>query len=211
MRWLSYLLLSNVYRRLLQNIASGTSQSMKKIQKGSFLNLVAFTPPLPEQRRIATILGTWDEALETLDSLIAAKDRRKKALMQQLLTGKKRFSAFGKKEWKRVRMNELLERAFRPIEWSPEMSLSLISIRRRCGGLFRRPELLGSEYKTQDLHDLKAGDFLVSKRQVAHGAWPWSPRSSKTAMSPRNTPSSPTPPRTSCTRPFSPGSPRPRA
>ncbi len=102
---------------------------------------------------------------------MAAKDRRKKALMQQLLTGKKRFRSFGKKEWKKVRMNELLERAFRPIEWSAEMSLSLISVRRRCGGLFRRPELLGSEYKTQDLHDLKAGDFLVSKRQVAHGAW----------------------------------------
>lgn len=128
-------------------------------------------PALPEQRKIADILSTWDEAIETLDAFIAAKTRRKQALMQQLLTGKKRFRAFGKKEWKKVRMNELLERAFRPIEWSAEMSLSLISIRRRCGGLFRRPELLGSEYKTQDLHDLKAGDFLVSKRQVAHGAW----------------------------------------
>jgi type I restriction enzyme S subunit len=91
--------------------------------------------------------------------------------MQQLLTGKKRFRTFGKKEWKKVRMNQMLERIFRPIEWNAEMTLSLISIRRRCGGLFRRPELLGSEYKTQDLHDLKAGDFLVSKRQVAHGAW----------------------------------------
>ena len=128
-------------------------------------------PPLSEQCKIADILGVWDNAIEKLDALIVAKDRRKKALMQQLLTGKKRFRAFGKKEWKKVRMNELLERTFRPIEWSAEMSLSLISIRRRCGGLFRRPELLGSEYKTQDLHDLKAGDFLVSKRQVAHGAW----------------------------------------
>jgi type I restriction enzyme S subunit len=128
-------------------------------------------PPLPEQLKIATILSTWDEAIEKLDALIFAKDRRKQALMQQLLTGKKRFPAFGKKAWKKLRMNGLLERSFRPIKWSAAMSLSLVSIRRRCGGLFRRPELLGSEYKTQDLHDLKAGDFLVSKRQVAHGAW----------------------------------------
>lgn len=128
-------------------------------------------PPLQEQRKIADILSTWDEAIEKLDALIAAKDRRKQALMQQLLTGRKRFPAFGKKAWTKVRMNQVLERVFRPIEWSAEMSLSLISIRRRCGGLFRRPDLLGSEYKTQDLHELKAGDFLVSKRQVVHGAW----------------------------------------
>ena len=128
-------------------------------------------PPLSEQRKIANILSTWDEALEKLDALITAKDRRKQALMQQLLTGRKRFPAFGKRAWQKVRMNQVLERVFRPIEWSAEMSLSLISIRRRCGGLFRRPDLLGSEYKTQDLHELKAGDFLVSKRQVVHGAW----------------------------------------
>lgn len=49
-------------------------------------------PPLPEQRKIADILTTWDKALEKLDALIAAKDRRKKALMQQLLTGRKRVA-----------------------------------------------------------------------------------------------------------------------
>jgi len=128
-------------------------------------------PPIVEQRKIADILTTWDEALEKLDALISVKERRKQALIQQLLTGKKRFNGFAKQPWKKVRMNQILERVFRPIAWSAEMSLSLISIRRRCGGLFRRPDLLGSEYKTQDLHDLKAGDFLVSKRQVVHGAW----------------------------------------
>jgi type I restriction enzyme S subunit len=128
-------------------------------------------PPLHEQRKIAHILTTWDDAIENLDAIIAAKERRKIALMQQLLTGGKRFPAYGKASWRKFQMNNLLERVFRPIEWSDGMALSLISIRRRCGGLFRRPDMLGSEYKTQDLHDLKAGDFLVSKRQVAHGAW----------------------------------------
>ena len=68
-------------------------------------------------------------------------------------------------------MNQILERVFRPIEWHADKQLSLVSLRRRNGGLFRRPDMLGSEYKTQDLHELKADDFLVSKRQVSHGAW----------------------------------------
>ncbi|WP_293007960.1 restriction endonuclease subunit S [Nitrosomonas sp.] len=51
-------------------------------------------PPPPEQHRIAQILTTWDKAIEKLKCLITAKQKRKKALMQQLLTGKKRFAGF---------------------------------------------------------------------------------------------------------------------
>lgn len=60
-----------------------------------------------EQRRIADILERWDEALEKLDALIAAKDRCKKALMQQLLTGKSRLPSF--KAWKRVCLSDVAE------------------------------------------------------------------------------------------------------
>lgn len=128
-------------------------------------------PPLAEQRKIAAILAIWDEALEKLDTLIEAKERRRKALMQRLLTGSLRFPKSGKTPWRKVRMNTVLTRVFRPIEWSADKPLSLVSVRRRCGGLFRRADVLGSGYKTQDLHDLKADDFLISKRQVVHGAW----------------------------------------
>lgn len=42
-------------------------------------------PPLPEQRKIAEILRTWDEALEKLTALRAAKARRLEGIAQQLL------------------------------------------------------------------------------------------------------------------------------
>ncbi|MEZ8535028.1 restriction endonuclease subunit S [Vibrio cyclitrophicus] len=48
-------------------------------------------PPLPEQRKIAKILSTWDKAIATTEKLIVSSKQQKKALMQQLLTGKKRF------------------------------------------------------------------------------------------------------------------------
>jgi type I restriction enzyme S subunit len=145
--------------------------TVESVDLDSLKEFVVAVPPLPEQHKIANILSTWDTALEKLDALIVAQERRKKALMQLLLFGRKRFPTFAKKPWKKVRMNYMLKRVFRPIDWSAEMSLSLISLRRRCGGLFRRPDLLGADYKTQDLHELHADDFLISKRQVAHGAW----------------------------------------
>lgn len=51
-------------------------------------------PPLPEQRKIAQILSTWDKAIATTERLLANKQQQKKALMQRLLTGKQRFAGF---------------------------------------------------------------------------------------------------------------------
>ncbi len=48
-------------------------------------------PPLPEQKKIAKILSTWDKAITTTEQLLANSQQQKKALMQQLLTGKKRL------------------------------------------------------------------------------------------------------------------------
>ena len=47
--------------------------------------------PLPEQKKIAKILSTWDRAITTTEQLVASSQRQKKALMQKLLTGKKRL------------------------------------------------------------------------------------------------------------------------
>jgi len=54
-------------------------------------------PPLPEQRKIAQILSSWDKAISATESLIANSQQQKKFLMQQLLTGKKRFEGFKEK------------------------------------------------------------------------------------------------------------------
>ncbi|EIU9993465.1 restriction endonuclease subunit S [Escherichia coli] len=48
-------------------------------------------PSLPEQKKIAQILSTWDKAISVTEKLLANSQQQKKALMQQLLTGKKRL------------------------------------------------------------------------------------------------------------------------
>jgi type I restriction enzyme S subunit len=67
---------------------------MYNITKEEFINLPLPIPSFLEQKTIASILSTWDRAIETLESLIAAKEQRKKELMQRLLTGKVRFGEF---------------------------------------------------------------------------------------------------------------------
>ena len=72
-------------------------------------------PPLPEQRKIAKILSTWDKAISTTERLIDNSKQQKKALMQQLLTGthtqrKRLLDDSGKPfegEWEEVKLGDL--------------------------------------------------------------------------------------------------------
>ncbi len=91
MKWLSYVLASNHARYTLSNLATGTSGSMKNITKGELLSLKILIPPESEQKKIAKILSTWDKAITTVEQMLVNSQQQKKALMQQLLTGKKRL------------------------------------------------------------------------------------------------------------------------
>ncbi|UWQ04173.1 restriction endonuclease subunit S [Aliiroseovarius crassostreae] len=60
----------------------GYSRHFKELKE-----VVLPLPPLPEQHKIAEILRTWDEALEKLTALRAAKDKRLGALRYAMLFG----------------------------------------------------------------------------------------------------------------------------
>ncbi len=75
-----------------------------KLNKASLEKMPLLIPPLPEQKKIAQILSTWDKAITTTEQLLANSQQQKKALMQQLLTGKKRLNGFGG-EWRRLRLS----------------------------------------------------------------------------------------------------------
>lgn len=63
-------------------------------------------PPLDEQRKIASILGVWDKAIDLFENKLKKSVQSKKGLCQQLLSGKRRLKGFNA-EWKEHRMGEL--------------------------------------------------------------------------------------------------------
>src|SRR5690554_2671837 len=65
-------------------------------------------PPLPEQKRIAEVLSTWDQAIQLTEQLIRQKEQRKKWLMQNLLTGKMRLKGFSG-EWKEKKLEYFIK------------------------------------------------------------------------------------------------------
>ena len=63
-------------------------------------------PSKEEQNSIVEVLGLWDTAIGKQSKLIEKLKLRKRALMQQLLTGKKRLPGFSV-EWKRVSIKSI--------------------------------------------------------------------------------------------------------
>lgn len=84
---------------------AGTS-TIPDLNHSDFYKIIIPLPPMREQKKIAEILSTWDEAIETTEKLIVAQEQRKKWLMQQLLTGRTRVSGFTAK-WKRVKLGDV--------------------------------------------------------------------------------------------------------
>ena len=79
------------------------------LNKANCESVPVLLPVLKEQKKIAKILQTWDRAIATTEKLIEASKQQKKALMQQLLTGKKRFPGF-EGEWEEVSLSSLCRR-----------------------------------------------------------------------------------------------------
>lgn len=108
--YLLYYLLSERGQRLIDIRSSGSTAKGIKSAELKKVN-VLYPTSLPEQQKIANILTTWDKAIDTTERLIDNSKQQKKALMQQLLTGKKRLlDENGKRfegEWEEVQLADL--------------------------------------------------------------------------------------------------------
>lgn len=85
----SFLFQSSFFRNQVIKLGQGAVRA--NIGQKDLSKVTVLIPPLPEQQKIAQILSTWDKAITTTEKLLANAQLQKKALMQQLLTGKKRL------------------------------------------------------------------------------------------------------------------------
>lgn len=80
---------SHIGKSQVLDLQGGMAQ--KHLNVGAYQVLKISLPPLREQKKIAQILLTWDKAISVTEKLLTNSQLQKKALMQQLLTGKKRL------------------------------------------------------------------------------------------------------------------------
>jgi type I restriction enzyme S subunit len=163
---------------------SKQSTNLASINSSQLKQFPTALPRLPEQRKIADILTTWDEALTQLDALIEAQERRKKALMQQLLTGRRRLKGFDKSkgktasdrfgiypaDWKRVRLGEITNEV--PTKNAEGTDLPVLSCTKHRG-LVLSQEYFGKRVYAEDTSGYRVvqrGEFAYATNHIEEGS-----------------------------------------
>lgn len=82
--------------------------TIPRLYNGALKAIQIPLPPIEQQKQIVSILELWDTAIEKQTQLVEKLTLRKRGLMQQLLTGKKRLKGF-EGEWKEVRLGEIFD------------------------------------------------------------------------------------------------------
>lgn len=161
--------------------------AVPSVNQGQLQALPLAKPPHAEQRKIAAILTAVDDKLDVIARQIEATQTLKQGLMQSLFSqGSGAQDADGRwfrhsdfkdsvlgtipTSWEALPIGELFAVVERPVQMSDEQRYRRVTVKRRYGGIELRDELRGSEIKVKSQFVLKEGDFLISERQIVHGA-----------------------------------------
>lgn len=112
-----YSINSKYFRENAERHSSGTTRL--RIGLTELKNLPLAIPPLVEQKKIAEILSTVDEAIEKTDQIIEKTKEAKKGLMQRLLT-----RGIGHKKFKKTEIGEI------PAKWNIESLIEVLVLQR---------------------------------------------------------------------------------
>ena len=95
------------YKRLFYLMSDGVHIEKLLFKTSDWMKRSLAMPPLAEQKKIAEILSIQDKLIALKEKLIKEKKRQKKALMQHLLTGKKRVPDFSD-TWRTSKLSNVL-------------------------------------------------------------------------------------------------------
>ncbi len=164
-----YQFLVSQYENIREMANSGGQENLSG---GIVKSIQVPVPPLPEQKKIAQILSTWDKAITTIEQLLANRQQQKKALMQQLLTGKKRLldenGVRFEGEWKDHFLGEIVEITTSGSK-SAFVSESGHNFIIDMGSVSREGKLIPSKRTTLESDFLEVGQLVMPKDDIGGG------------------------------------------
>lgn len=135
--------------------------TIKTIGLPYFKKLKIAIPPFSEQKKIAHVLSTWEKAINITERMLANSQRYKKALIQQLLTGKRRLPGFSG-EWKYRSIGQIAKRIQRRSDGLDHPILTISSL----SGFVRQDERYSRYMAGESVINyilLNKGEFAYNK------------------------------------------------
>jgi type I restriction enzyme S subunit len=156
----------------LIKIANGST--FLEVSKTDFDNYLLSIPPLPEQKKIASILSTWDMAIDIASKIILELRKRKIGLGAELLSGKKRLIPDKEnvliknkgfrvpKNWIILPMSKLVKQIKNPIIVEKSVLYKQIGIRSHAKGIFYKEAVSGLSLGKKSVFKIEPDCFIVN-------------------------------------------------
>lgn len=177
-----YLLYSK--RKNIHKLLNGGAQPFWGIDDITRIHILL--PSIAEQNKFEDIICLWDAAIEKQSELIEKLTLRKRALMQKLLTGKKRLPGFSGK-WKRMTIKEFAkEVSIKNVKSEDCIVLSCT----KYDGLVSSLEYFGKQIYSNDLRNYKIvprNHFVYATNHIEEGSIGYQANYDKGLISPMYT------------------------
>ena len=157
-QYLYQLFSSEMYNKQVYRNLGATINS---INSSDFYKFRFLFPPLPEQKAIAALLSTWDEAIEKTERLIQAKEAKLKGQIQKLIS--QRCDSWPHTKPKKI-FDTITEKNFPDEELLSVTQDRGVIPRSMLEGRVMSPDGTTASYKL-----IKRGDFAISLRSFQGG------------------------------------------
>ena len=165
--FMAYLCRSSAIRK--QMLAFAQTTTMTTLPQNCLEQCLLPLPNITEQIKITEVLSTCDEAIEQTRKLIETKKRHKKALMQQLLTGKRLYRSNETDNWNLKPLGDLIKPISRPVP-KPQSPYLSIGIRSHGKGTFQKVVEQPEKVMMDTLYRVEANDLIVNITFAWEGA-----------------------------------------
>ncbi|KHL56261.1 restriction endonuclease subunit S [Xanthomonas cannabis] len=144
----------------------GNAGTQKNLNCGILKRILVPVPPVQEQRRIAHILSTWDQAITTTEKQLASSRRYAEVLRNTLLAGQRRFDDYA--PWQSTPLSEMIRES--RVAGSGGDVAKKITVKLYGRGVVSKSDKRAGSESTR-YYRRSAGQFIYSKLDFLNGAF----------------------------------------
>lgn len=150
-----------------------TGTTIKNLSLATIKKTKIYLPDEKEQQKIASFLTSVDSKISQLTEKHRLLKEYKKGVMQQIFSQQLRFKDKDGKafpEWESMNLDDVLLLQSDSLKMKDNESYELITVKRRFGGITSRGNYLGKDVLVKNQFTIHEDEFVISKRQIVHGA-----------------------------------------
>ncbi|WP_061014560.1 restriction endonuclease subunit S [Photobacterium leiognathi] len=165
---------SSYWHRYIQSVSNvGARHDRMNISITDFMSLPVPLPCIEERKKIFSFIDVVERKIELLDKKVKLLNDYREGVYQKLFSQKVRFkdqagNAFP--NWKRYVLKDILCLQSDSVSMRDEETYELITVKRGFGGVKSRGYFKGKDILVKNQFTIHENEFVISKRQIVHGA-----------------------------------------